>query len=318
MKIRTIPAVVFFAATLPLAAQNTRTGVSNPAPVMIDADNGDAATVAATSNPETSRRPLTQAKPSAAKPASTGEVYGPYVPYKDPARSVEASAASRPAHREDMDGQIITSVPEHEGELNEGTLLYVKMRDQLSTAATEPGTTFSAEVMAPITNHNRVIIPIGSVLEGHVTAVHSGRRISGAASLHLEPESVTLPDGTKYVIHAQLIDTTLSSFNVDREGTLKRRDRVKETLAVSALTTGGGAAAGALVGGGVGAVVGAGIGAGASTVMWLKQERQATLQEGSRLVFSLTTPLALKPINSAQTTSTSSTSAGPAMKVSTE
>ena len=94
-----------------------------------------------------------------------------------------------------------------------------------------------------------------------------------------------------YVIHAQLIDTTLGNFNVDREGTLKRRDRAKETLAVTALATGSGAVAGAMIGGGVGAVVGAGVGAGVSTVMWLKQERQATLDKDSRLVFSLTTPM---------------------------
>ncbi|HEX2918336.1 MAG TPA: hypothetical protein VHN81_07430, partial [Edaphobacter sp.] len=43
-------------------------------------------------------------------------------------------------------------------------------------------------------------------------------------------------------------------------------------------------------------------GAGASTVMWLKQERQATLKEGSRLVFSLTTPLILKPLNTPKST----------------
>jgi uncharacterized protein YcfJ len=67
-----------------------------------------------------------------------------------------------------------------------------------------------------------------------------------------------------YVVHAQLIDTPLSNFNVDREGTLKRRDRAKETLAVAALTTGGGAVAGAMLGGGVGALVGAGVGAGSN------------------------------------------------------
>jgi hypothetical protein len=167
--------------------------------------------------------------------------------------------------------------------------------------------------MESVTNKGRVIIPIGSVLEGQVTEVRSGRRISGAAALHLEPRSITLPDGTVYMVHAQLIDTTLNSFNVDREGTLKRRDRAKETLAIAALTTGGGAVAGAMIGGGVGAIVGAGIGAGATTVMWLKQERQATLTQDSRLVFSLTTPLMIKPFHSAST-ATPATGAGPAMK----
>jgi hypothetical protein len=241
---------------------------------------------------------LTAEKPSAAKPETSGEVYGAYVPYKGPA-APEAAPVTAPqaVTKEDADAGIVTSVPEVEGEISEGTLLRVKMLDELSTATTTPGTRFTAEVMEPITNKGRVIIPIGSVLEGQVTEVHVGKRISGAASLHLEPKSVTLPDGTMYVIHAQLIDTTLNNFNVDREGTLKRKDQVKKDLAVAALTTGGGAAAGALIGGGVGAVVGAGVGAGASTVMWLKQERQANLNKDSRLVFSLTTPLIVKPLH---------------------
>jgi len=290
MKIRMIPAAAFVVATLPLAAQSARTGVSNPEPVTIDADNGDAAAPAKT---DTTRHPLTQAKPSAAKPetTTTGEVYGPYVPYKG-----AATANAEPATK-DVDAQIVTSVPEHEGEINEGTLVKVRMLEELSTATTAPGTKFTAEVMESITNQGRVIVPIGSILEGQVTSVHSGHRISGAASMHLEPERVTLPDGTIYMLHAQLIDTTLGSFNVDREGTLKRRDRAKETLGVAALTTGGGAVAGAMIGGGVGALVGAGVGAGASTVMWLKQERQATLHKDSRLVFSLTTPMVLKPLH---------------------
>lgn len=314
MKIQKIPAVALFAIAIPLTAQSTRTGVSNPDPVTIDADNGDAA--AAKAAPDTTRHPLTAVKPSAAKP-ETGEAYGPYVPYKGSEQS--ASAAPAPAAPpQDVDGQIVTSVPEREGEVNEGTLLNVKMLQQLSTATTEPGTKFTAEIMQPITNHDRVIIPIGSILEGRVSSVHEGHRISGAASLHLEPESVTLPDGTKYIVHAQLIDTTLSNFNVDREGTLKRRDRVKETLAVSALTTGSGAVAGAMIGGGVGAVVGAGIGAGASTVMWLKQERQATLKEGSRLVFSLTTPMILKPLHAPQDTAMVSAGDGTALRAATE
>lgn len=305
MNKRISQAAVLVLATVPMVAQQSaRTGVSNPEPVTIDANNQD---VPATSNDE-GRRPLTAAKPSAAKTETSSEVYGSYVPYNGPkAAGARPVTGPQAVAKEDVDGQIVTSVPEREGEIAEGTLLRVKMLEGLSTATTAPGTKFTAEVMEAITNKGRVIIPIGSVLEGQVTDVHAGKRISGAASLHLEPRSVTLPDGTVYVIHAQLIDTTLNGFNVGREGTLKRRDRAKETLGVAALATGGGAAAGAMLGGGVGALVGAGVGAGVSTAMWLKQERQATLDKDSRLVFSLTTPLMVKPLHAG---------AGTAMKAS--
>ena len=113
----------------------------------------------------------------------------------------------------------------------------------------------------------------------------------------MEPRNITLPDGTHYVVHAQLIDTSRDDFNVDYEGTLKSRDHLKKTLAVMSLTTGSGAVAGAMIGGGVGAAVGAGVGAGISTFMWLKSDRQATLDKDARMVFSLTTPMILTPIS---------------------
>lgn len=304
MKIRIIPAVVFVAATLPLAAQTAqpvqeeqRTGVSTPEPVAIDADNDAAATPGRhplKPSAAKTEAPAAEAAPATVTPATAKEeAYGPYVPYT----GTQIASTQKPASG-DVDSQIVTSVPEREGEINEGTLLRVRMKDQLSTAETKPGAIFGAEIMEAVTHKGRVIIPIGATLEGTVTSVHEGHRISGVASMHLEPQRIVLPDGTMYGVRAQLIDTTLSSFAVDREGTLKRRDRTKETLGVGALTTGGGAVAGAMVGGGVGALVGAGIGAGVTTVMWSKQDRQATLDKDSRLVFSLTAPMDLKPVRS--------------------
>ena len=281
MRTPTIHATTLALLAFSAVGHAQRTGVSTPEPVAIDANSDPEPATPAVAAP---------AKPSAAKPA-TEEVYGPYVPPKATAADSPAPAATTT----NVDGLIVTSVPETQGELSEGTLLRVRMREELSTVTTAIGTKFTAEIMESVTNSGRVIIPIGSILEGQVTSVHSGKRISGAASLHLEARTITLPDGTVYGVHAQLIDTTVSSFKVDREGTLKRKDRTKQTLAIAALTTGGGAAAGALIGGGVGAVVGAGIGAGASTVMWLKQERQAVLAPDTRLVFSLTAPVPLNP-----------------------
>jgi hypothetical protein len=195
------------------------------------------------------------------------------------------------------DAMIVTSVPEREGELHEGTLLKTKMLETLSTEGTVRGTKFTAAVTEPIERHGRVIIPVGSILEGRVTEVHGGKRITGGALLHLETNDVTLPDGTHYIVHAQVIETGKSEFKVTDEGTLKKKDHAKETLAVVGGVTGASAVSGAMIGGGVGAAVGAGIGAGVSTVIWLKQDRQATLPKDVELVFSLTTPMILTPLN---------------------
>jgi hypothetical protein len=276
-------------AAAPALAQTARSGVSNPDPVVITASPDETA-------------PAAPAKPSAAIPvpqaaapatvAPQGEVYGPYVPYKSAVQTEDSAAVVT-----NPDAEIVTSVPERAGELREGTLLHVHMQEGLSTATTIQGTKFAAELEQPVEKDGVVILPVGSVLEGTVTEVHTGRRITGAAALHLETRNVTLPDGTHYVIHAQLIDTSKSQFKVDREGTLVRKENVKENIAAMSLATGGGAVAGAMIGGGVGAVVGAGVGAGLSTVLWLKQDRQATLSKDVDLVFSLTVPMVLKPLD---------------------
>jgi hypothetical protein len=284
--LRTTTAILVLAAA-PAFAQMS--GVSRPDPAVITSD--DAAPVA---------KPLTP-RPSAAIPAtapaaSPNTVYGPYVPYtgaKVPSSHLAASAAPV---EDPLDAMIVVDVPEREGELREGTLLKTKMMDRLSTSSTMPGTRFTAEVTEPIERNGRVIIPVGSVLEGRVTSVHGGRRISGAASMHLETTNVMLPDGTHYIVHAQLVDLGRSDFKVSDEGTLKRKDHAKETLAVVGGVTGAGAATGAVLGGGVGAIVGASIGAGVSTVIWLKEDRQATLEKNVPLVFSLTTPMILTPL----------------------
>ena len=286
MMIRITTAVLVLASA-PAFAQMT--GVSHPDPTVITSDE-------ATPAP----RPLT-AKPSAAVPTTTApaptEVYGAYVPYTG------AKAAGAPVMTHAMpvenpeDAMIVVDVPEREGELREGTLLRTRIQDTLSTSTTLRGTRFTAEVTEPVVRSGRVIIPVGSMLNGQVTEVRGGRPITGAALLHLETRDVTLPDGTHYIVHAQLVDTGRSDFNVTDEGTLKKKAHAKETLAVFGGVTGASAVTGAVIGGGVGAAVGAGIGAGVSTVLWLKQDRQATLPKDVALVFSLTTPMILTPLH---------------------
>jgi len=286
MNLRITTAVVVLAAA-PMFAQSAATGVSHPDPSVITSDD-------AMPTP----RPLTP-KPSATVPATapSEEVYGPYVPYTGPAVASSHVTSNVTPKEDPRDAMIVVSVPEREGELSEGTLLKTKMLDTLSTNTTVQGSKFTAEVTEPIERNGRVIIPVGSILEGQVTQVHGGKRISGGALLHLETRNVMLPDGTHYIVHAQLIDTGRSEFKVTNEGTLKKKDHAKETLAVMGGVTGASAVTGAMIGGGVGAAVGAGIGAGVSTVIWLKQDRQATLPKGVPLVFSLSTPMILTPLN---------------------
>ena len=292
-----LTAVAVAMVSVPAFSQGASTGVSHPEPVIISAQPDETVTI----------KVAPAAKPSAAIPverralvsrdggSAGGEVYGPYLPYRGGSADAEMSATADAA-----DAAIVTSVEERPGEVREGTLLRARIKQGLSTVTTVPGARFTAELAEAVEKNGRVVLPVGAVIEGRVTEVHGGRRISGAAMMHLEPRSVTLPDGTHYVIHAQLIDTDQTSRNkVDREGTLIRRSHPRETLAVMGLATGSAATAGAMLGGGVGAAVGAGIGAGAGTILWLKQDRQAALPQDTLLVFSLTEAMPLMPVGNA-------------------
>jgi hypothetical protein len=295
-----------------------RTGVSHPSTAPIAADANDGMGVAATP----------PAKPSAAIPAAgaTGQsttVYAPYVPYQpsgaassaatgrggsqafDPDANIvtEATAGRRQLtgsssgpSNDPADAGIVTYVPSRPGEMPEGTLVRVRLREDLSTLTTRPGTKFTAQVSEPVMRDGRVIVPEGSVLEGRVTWVRGGKRVRGSAAIHLEPRTVTLPDGAQYVLRARVIDTSSwQNTKVDAEGTIMRGENTKRNVGVMALTTGGGAAAGAMIGGPAGALIGAGVGAGVSTILWLKQDRQAELPKDLGLVLSLTEPMSVTP-----------------------
>src|ERR1700730_1734906 len=290
MTLRITTAALVLAAA-PVFAQTS--GISRPDPAPITSD--DVAPAPKPATPELKPRP-SAAIPAAAAPATT-EGYGPYVPYTGPKVAGAPVVTHVVPVENPEDAMIVTSVPERDGELREGTLLRTKMVSTLATESTVTGSRFTAEVTEPIERNGRVIIPVGSILEGRVTEVHGGKRISGGALMHLETDDVTLPDGTHYIVHAQVIDTGKSDFKVTDEGTLKKKDHAKETLAVMGGVTGAGAASGAMMGGGIGAIVGASLGAGVSTVIWLKQDRQATLPKDVALVFSLTTPMILTSLN---------------------
>lgn len=190
------------------------------------------------------------------------------------------------------DERIVTRVAGPANQLPPGTLLKVRLREGLSTGKSHAGQEFKAELAYPVLRDGRVLLPAGSMLSGQVAEVHGGRRISGPASITLRPTAVTLPDGTRYGIRAQLIDSELfRTTKVDGEGTLTKKDATGHTVAIFGLSTGASAAAGAVFAGWPGALVGAGVGAGVATVMWLKKDRQAEMPPDTKMVFSLNAPL---------------------------
>ena len=205
---------------------------------------------------------------------------------------------SETAAKENPDAGIVTRVPSRPGEVPDGTLVKVKLMEEPSTLTTKPGTSFSAEVSEPVLRDGQVVVPVGALLEGRVTWVREGKRVGAAAAIHLEARTVTLPDGSRYMLRARVIDTdSWDDTKVDGEGTILRKDHPKAMDAMTTLSTVGGMAAGAAMGGVPGAVIGAGLGAGVSTTVWMRQDRQADLPKDLGVVFCLTEPMRVTPMS---------------------
>ena len=194
------------------------------------------------------------------------------------------------------DSGIVMEVPVRPFELPAGAVLKARLDGALGTSGTPVGSPFTAQLAADAVSGGQVLLPAGSVIRGRVTAAHGGKRITGGAALRLQPQSITLPDGTRYLLIATLADVEGADvMHVNNEGTIRPKSYTKEAVAIIGGATAVAAVTGAVLGGGVGAVVGASIGAGIGAIVWLRQDKQANLPEGTLLYFALDEPLQLSP-----------------------
>ena len=271
-------------------------------------------TTASTPATEPQSYPATASSYPATGPASAAPVTREMAPAEPtlserrplPPVSISGSAATcapvQTAHadegRRELDGDdgIVLAAPDRAHELHAGTILRVRLDQTVSTEETPVGTRFSAQLLSAAGHSGEIMLPAGSTVLGRVTKVHGGKRITGAASLRLQPDTVNLPDGTSYHLAATVSGLEgYTDSKVNGEGTIIAKTHPEVDVAALGLTTGAAAVTGAVVGGGVGAAVGAGIGAGVGTYLWLNREHQETLPSGTGLLLSLDEPLQVSP-----------------------
>ncbi len=286
-------AAVLLVAT-PLLAQQS--GVSRPPDTAVE----DTAPVPALP-PAGQEVPVVRA-PVLVMPASGNAAEGA-IPSTDPTMVRHQSPPVTLPHRDlakfDPDGRVVGDdiITSNSSAIAVGTMLHARLETTIETATTQPGTPFRAQITEPLLHEGRVVVPAGSVLEGRVTDVRGGRRIHGPALIHLQAQTIVLPDGSRMPVHASVIDTDkFADTRIDQEGNIVRKDHAKQTFAEFSLAAGSTAAAGGLIAGVPGALVGAGIGAGVGTVMWLKADRQTQLPSDTMLVLALDAPLPIQPL----------------------
>jgi hypothetical protein len=141
---------------------------------------------------------------------------------------------------------------------------------------------------------DNVLIPAGTEIDGLVAEVSSGH-LGGRGSMRLRPETMILPNGARYQLHADLSGTLGSRTKVGSEGAVLPDSRLKRDGIEYGGAVGAGATTGAIVAGPAGALTGGLIGAGVVTAHLLVSHPQATLEPGTTLEFTLSEPLQITP-----------------------
>jgi hypothetical protein len=194
----------------------------------------------------------------------------------------------------DPDGDIVHPRPLRHGELGEGTSIRVRLLSPLSTITSEKGEAFRTQVATDVLQGGEVLIPAGAEIDGQVIQVSSGHA-GGYGSMRLRPEWLTLPNGNRYQLHAEISGTPGSRTRVVGEGTIRPDSRLTRDGVEYGGAVGAGAVTGAILGGPAGAAAGSLIGAGVITVHLLVSHPQARLESGTTILFTLTQPLDLIP-----------------------
>lgn len=166
-----------------------------------------------------------------------------------------------------------------------GTTFRVELLDELSTKANRVGDVFDVRLIDPLTSERIVVAPVGSLIQGRITALQKGGD-GRPAVLKVEFEEIRV-DGEYYPIAATVVAAETETRA--RQGTGKKAAKI-----------GGGAAAGAILGkvlggGAKGAVIGAAVGAAAGTAITLSADGQdAVLAEGSEMTLRLDEPVTVE------------------------
>ena len=201
--------------------------------------------------------------------------------------------SQRPATA-DPDGDIVHLAPPPAGELAAGATIRVRLLDRLSSSSSQPGEPFHTRVASDVVQDGQVLIPAGSEIDGKVVEVSMGRT-GGHGSIRLRPETVTLPDGSSFRLYAELSGAPGTNNRVEYEGLVTPGSHLKKDGIVTGATIGTGAVTGAILGGPAGALAGTLVGATVISVHLLVSHPQATLDDGSVLLFTLSEPLNLVP-----------------------
>ena len=168
-----------------------------------------------------------------------------------------------------------------------GTEIVAVLNNDLTTQNAHEGDRFTMTVRSPGQFD-------GATIEGQVTSVNRGGRISGRSDMTLDFDTIRLRDGQSYRFAGILESVRTPNgdvVRVDNEGAVRDSDQTNKTVQRTAIGTAVGAIIGAIAGGGKGAAIGAIVGAGAGAgSVYVQGRNDLDLNAGTEVTVRTTGP----------------------------
>jgi len=224
--------------------------------------------------------PNSVAPEAAANPAPTPTPTPPPTPTS--AAAPPPQVATAPAAPVPAPAPQPAPKPQEHLTIPSGTVVTIRMIDNIDSSRNRPGEEFAASLDSPIVEGDRVVVSRGADARVRLVNAKSAGHISGQSELQLELIALTI-NGVPYA--------TTSGYYEQHGGS--RGTRTAETV-------GGGAVLGALIGGllghGKGAAVGSAVGAGAGTAVQVSTKgEQVKVPAETKLDFTLKEPITVTP-----------------------
>jgi type IV secretion system protein VirB10 len=179
--------------------------------------------------------------------------------------------------------------------LPSGTRLGVVLQNGISTRSAKSGDSVYLQTSFPITQNNRVIIPVGSYLRGELLESKRPGKVKGKGEFRLRLDTLIFPNG--YTVNLNAAPRSADSGGketMDSEGKVTGPGGKGKDAGTIAETTAAGAGIGALAHGVKGLGIGAGVGAAAGlAAVLLTRGPEAELPRGSTLDIVLEHDLSL-------------------------
>jgi hypothetical protein len=173
-------------------------------------------------------------------------------------------------------------------DIPQGTHVLLRMVNSVSTRTAEEGTQVYLQTANPIAVDGRILVPVGSYVQGVVSHAKRSGKVAGRAELGIRLETLTLPSGKalRFAPRLSSVDSNESNQKVAvEENTVKQGSDYGRDATRIAILAGSGAGLGGLAdrswtGAGIGAGAGSAVGFAATL---LTRGREVELKQGSTL-----------------------------------